>query len=314
MSKIITLTLNPVVDKNTNATGFWPNAMIKGTSPIYYAGGGGINVSRAIDNLGGTSTAIYLAGGRTGEHLEQLLNKTGISQLKVSIRKATRENLTVTDAASSYKYHFGLPGPTITKKEWKQVLQLLDYHVNKGDYLVASGKLPAGIPDNYYTIIAEIAKNKEARFILDTKGAALLHAIKSELFLIKPNLSELSYLNGVQEITYAQLNTIVEQFLKNHPCKNIVVSLGARGALLGTKDFLQYIQAPVVQEKNRIGAGDSMVAGMILAHQKGMTTTEMVQYGVACGSAATINSGAQLCNRKDVDSIYNWIKANTKSL
>ena len=313
MNKIITLTLNPVVDKNTSVAGFWPNAYIKATSPIYYAGGGGINVSRAIANLGGESTAMYLAGGRTGEHLKQLLNKTGISQLKVAIDRATRENLTVTDLASSYHYHFGLAGPLVREKEWKQVLQLLNQHLNKGDYLVASGKLPPGIPDNFYVLVSEIVSRKKAKFVLDTKGAALLHAVKSEIFLIKPNLSELSALGGVSEITFAALEKTVQQFITHHSCENIVVSLGAKGALMANRDFLQYIQAPVVQEKNTIGAGDSMVAGMILGHQKGMTITEMVQYGVACGSAATLNSGAQLCQSKNVNSIYKWIKSKSKT-
>ncbi len=308
--RVITVTLNPVVDKNTMVEGFVPDRKLWCSKPVYYAGGGGINVSRAIRKLGGTSTAIYMAGGRAGKHLKMLLDEKGIEQKIVHLKNSTRENLSVMDSRTQLQYRFGLPGPNIMEAEWKNALAVIDKHVRKGDYLVASGKLPPGVPDDFYFRVGSLVHEKKAKFILDTKGQALTNAIRTPIFLLKPNLSELCTLGGVDSVSSLELEQLAKKIIKSHACSTMVVSLGSRGALLVTNDMLKYIPAPVVEQKSAIGAGDSMVAGMVVSLLKGKSLIEMTKYGVACGAAATLRPGTQLCQKNDVDQICGWIKSN----
>ena len=125
--------------------------------------------------------------------------------------------------------------------------------------------------------------------------------------MLKPNLGELSTLCGVTSISAMELEPLAKKFLEEHDCGILVVSLGAKGALLATKDLIEHIPAPTVLQKSTIGAGDSMVAGMVVSLLKGKTYSEMVKYGVACGTAATMHEGTQLCNKEDADNLYKWI-------
>ncbi|MBU2906253.1 1-phosphofructokinase family hexose kinase [Arenibacter algicola] len=307
LKKIVTLTLNPVIDKSVSVAGISPNTKLRCTSPTYDAGGGGINVSRALKKLGEKSLCMYLAGGPTVEHLSQILDKAGIDQMVVPIKGWTRDNLAVTDTTTNLQYRFGVPGPLVEKEEWEALLIKLEKNLEEGDYLVASGKLPPGIPDDFYVLVAEIAKSKKVHFILDTSGEALAKATKSRVFMLKPNLGELSTLCGVTSISAMELEPLAKKFLKEHDCEILVVSLGPKGALLATKDLIEHIPAPTVLQKSTIGAGDSMVAGMVVSLLNGKSYSEMAKYGVACGTAATMHEGTQLCNKDDADNLYKWI-------
>ncbi len=311
MKKIITLTINPVVDKDTSVAGVKPNTKLRCVSPTYYAGGGGINVSRANKKLGGESLCMYLAGGPTGSHLQQLVSDDGIAQEVISIEGWTRDNLSVTDTITNLQYRFGVPGPNVKEKEWQQVLMVLEAYVQKDDYLVASGKLPSGVPTDFYVKVSEITNRKDAKLVLDTSGKALLPSMKAKIYMMKPNLGELSIICGVDFISAIELESLAKKFLEQNNCEVLVVSMGPKGALLATKDRMEHIPAPTVLQKSTIGAGDSMVAGMVLSLLKGKSLTEMAKYGVACGTAATIHPGTQLCKKADADNLYEWIDANT---
>ena len=314
MKKIITLTMNPVLDKDTTVAGIKPNTKLRCASPTYYAGGGGINVSRAIKKLGGESLCMYMAGGPTGSHLQELVSKESIGQEVISIEGWTRDNLSVTDTITNLQYRFGVPGPNVKEKEWQQVLTLLEEHVQKEDYLVASGKLPPGVPADFYVKVSEITDKKDAKLVLDTSGVALLPSMKAKIYMMKPNLGELSILCGVDFISAIELESLAKKFLEQNNCEVLVVSMGAKGALLATENVIEHILAPTVLQKSTIGAGDSMVAGMVLSLLKGKSLSEMVKYGVACGTAATIHPGTQLCKKEDADTLYEWINANSVTL
>ena len=315
MNNIITLTMNPVVDKDTSVAGIVPNKKLRCRSPDYYAGGGGINISRALKKLGGGSLCMYVAGGPSGTHLQQLVSEEGIPQKVIHIQGWTRENLSVTDTNTHLQYRFGVPGPKVSKKEWSEVLKQVEINTGEGDYLVASGKLPLGIPNDFYVQVSKIVKKKKGRYILDTSGEALLPSKKADIFLMKPNLAEFSILCGVESISVLELESLAKKFLDKNSVTVLVVSLGAKGALWATKDEIEYIAAPTVHQKSAIGAGDSMVAGMLFGLTQGKSNTEMVRYGVACGTAATLRPGTQLCNKEDADRLYEWITSqNVKKI
>lgn len=311
MKKIITLTVNPTIDKSTTVSGIKPNSKLRCANPVYEAGGGGINVSRVLHTLGGNSVCMYMAGGTTGKELQDMLTDLELLQQVIPIAGRVRENLSVTDTVNNQQYRFGMPGPKISEREWKNTLGHLDSVLSAGDYLVASGSLCPGMPIDFYAQVSHIAQNKKVKVILDTSGDALLKGAQAGVYLLKPNLGELAKLCGVKTISFLELESVAKTFLKNNPCEVLVISMGPQGALLVTNDILEYIAAPVVHQKSTIGAGDSMVAGMVYALANGKSLSEMAKYGVACGTAATMTEGTQLCKKRNVEELNTWIETNS---
>ncbi|ADV50309.1 1-phosphofructokinase family hexose kinase [Cellulophaga sp. E16_2] len=306
--KIITLTVNPAIDKSTTVNGIKPNSKLRCEQPIFEAGGGGINVSKVLQKLGQDSLCMYLAGGYTGAYFKTLLSETGIQQECISIKGITRENLAVTDVNCHQQYRFGMPGPEISEEECEETIKRLDKLLTEGTFLVASGSLSLGMPLDFYARIAKLVLAKKAKLILDTSGEPLIIGAQAGAFLIKPNLGELSRLCGVAEISFADLKPLAQKFIKNNPCELMVVSLGAQGALVITEDYHEHINAPVVYQNSTIGAGDSMVAGMVYALANNKPISEIAKFGVACGTAATMTPGSQLCTIEDVNKLYKFIK------
>lgn len=311
MKNIITLTVNPAIDKSTTVAGLKPNSKLRCTSPVFEAGGGGINVSHVLKELGGSSLCMYMAGGATGNHLKDILIELDISQKVIPIKGWTRENLAVTDTVQNHQYRFGMPGPELSEAECQEVLQELELLLEEGDFLVASGSLSPGMPIDFYAKVGLIAQKKGAKYVLDTSGEALVKGAMAGVYMLKPNLGELSTLCGVQTMSFRDLDASAKVFMDHTPCEILVVSLGAQGALMVTKDEVAYITAPIVYQQSTIGAGDSMVAGMIFRLAMGGSHMEMAQFGVACGTAATMSAGTQLCKMDDIEPLYQWIQKNT---
>lgn len=307
MHKIITLTVNPAIDKNSIVLQLKPDNKLRCAAPEYEAGGGGINVSRAIKELGGSSLCLYFAGGYSGDHLQDLIAEENISQKRVNTKEWTRENLTVVDESNGKQYRFVMPGTKVSETECAEILSVLENELSEGDYLVASGSLPDGLPTDFYAKVTQRANAKKARVILDTSGEALMQGAKAGVFMLKPNLNELSFLCGEPYLTGMQVQLKAREFLAANDCQSLVVSMGPKGALLITPEIVEHVPAPPVLMKNTVGAGDSMVAGMTLALTRGMSMREVIRYGVACGTAATMTEGADLIRKSDVKHLFEWI-------
>ena len=309
MSKIITITFNPAMDKSTTVPALIPEKKLKCTKPVYEPGGGGINVARAIKKLGGTATAIYMAGGYTGKAFTQLLNKEGIDSIVAEIKENTRENLIVYETSTNQQYRFGMPGPSILEHEWQQCLAQIE-NIKEADFIIVSGALPQGIPLAVYSKIGSIARSINAKLIVDTSGEALMEAVQTGLYLIKPNLAELSSLLGKEGLNIERVDEAAREVINKGKCEVVVVSMGAAGAMLVTGNLAMHIMPPAVKIKSTVGAGDSMLAGIVLSLAQNKSIEEAAQYGVACGTAATMNAGTELCRKEDADHLYKLIQMN----
>lgn len=285
-----------------------PEKKLKCAYPKLEPGGGGINVARTIKKLGGKSKAIYPAGGYTGKYFIELLQKENVASVIIETKTETRENMVVLDESSNQQYRFGMPGNPLTEGEWGQMLQKLK-EINEIQYIVASGSLPPGVPESVFAQIAIIAKMKNAKLIVDTSGEALRHAADEGVFLLKPNLGELAYLSGKDYLEQDEIAFAAKQLIKNGKCEVVVVSMGNEGALLVSETVEKRITPPPVKVKSTVGAGDSMVGGIVLALSKGENLEAAVEYGVACGTAATLSPGTGLCKPEDVDRLYKLIKS-----
>jgi 6-phosphofructokinase 2 len=303
MPAIVTITLSPCIDKSTSIPALIPEKKLKCTAPKLEPGGGGINVARAIKKLGGEAFTIFPSGGYTGKFFNHLLEKENIPAIIIQTINETRENIIVLDEYTNNQYRFGMPGTALNEKEWQQCLKAVE-KINNAEFIIASGSLPPGVPLNIYAQLAKIAKNKNAKFIVDTSGEALKQAMDEGVYLLKPNLGELCALVGKEELQPEEAKGIAKEIIAKGKCKVMVVSMGAAGAMLVTNKIDQTITPPQVKRKSTVGAGDSMVAGIVFYLSQGKSIVEAVQYGVACGTAATINPGTELCKKEDADKLY----------
>ena len=306
MSKILTITFNPAIDKSTSVDNLISEKKLKCTNPKFEPGGGGINVARAIKRLGGESTALYLAGGYTGNYFTELLVKENIQTIAVPCKNHTRENLIVFDEKSKLQYRFGMPGPVINESEWKDVLNTIE-KINDIEFIVASGSISEGVPIDIFGRISRIAKLKKIKLIVDSSGDALKESVDEGLFMLKPNINELSFLNGAGELRTEDVEDAARSIISKGKCKFMVISMGAEGAMLITEESTFKITPPKVNSISTVGAGDSMVAGIVQSLSLGRSITESVKYGVSCGTAATMNPGTELCHMDDVEKIYSQI-------
>ena len=310
MSTIVTVTFSPCIDKSTSIKKLLPDKKLQCTAPKLEPGGGGINVARAIKKLGGEATAIFPSGGYTGKHFNHLLATENIHAVIIETQNETRENIIVLDENENAQYRFGMPGTSLTNAEWMKCLKAVE-EIPDVSFIVASGSLPPGVPLNIFAKLAKIAKNKNAKFIVDTSGEALREAVNEGVYLLKPNLGELCFLSGKKRLEQHEIEAAAKEIIAEGKCEVVVISMGEEGALLVTNDLATIIKPPSVIKKSTVGAGDSMVAGIVYYLSKQKSITDAVKYGVACGTAATMNTGTELCKLKDVEEIYKIINTET---
>ena len=193
-----------------------------------------------------------------------------------------------------------MPSNALSMDEVDQILNAVS-RIKNPKFIIASGSLSPGVPLDIYADLSKIAKKSGAKFIVDTSGEALKHAFTEGAYLIKPNLLEVAMLAGLEKIEVKDVERVAKELINKNTCEVIVVSLGADGAILVTKNESHRVAAPKVEAKSTVGAGDSMVAGMVYALSKGFSFEKILQYGVASGTAATMNQGTELCKKKDVE-------------
>jgi len=297
---------NRLDDKSTTVPDLFPEKKLRCTVPVFEPGGGGINVARAIHKLGGQAVAAYLAGGYTGKALTKLVSAEGITSMVSQIELNTRENLVVYEDSSGSQYRFGMPGPIVKASEYQALLQSLE-NVTRAEYIVVSGSIPEGIPSSVFDELSHIAHAKNARLVVDTSGEALKHAVRSGVYLIKPNLRELGSLAGQDKVEPKQAVDLAKEVIRKGNCEFIALSMGGEGAILISKALQLKVVPPPVKIKSTVGAGDSMLGGIVYSLTQGKDIAGAMRYGVACGTAATLNPGTELCRREDADRLYELI-------
>jgi 6-phosphofructokinase 2 len=303
MPTIVTLTMNPALDIATATDRVEPAHKLRCSVPRYDPGGGGINVARAIHALGGEAVAVFPIGGPAGEMIRYMLQQEGVAHHAVAISGFTRESLAVEELTSGKQFRFILPGPELSPADQERCLDELSAAAEGAQYIVASGSLPPGVPDRFYARVSELAQRRRARFVLDTSGAALKQA-GCGIYLLKPSLRELADLAGRSIRTERDEEHAVRQIIKQDRCDIVVLSLGARGALLATAEGCERFGAIPVEARGTVGAGDSMLAGVVLGLSRGLTMRDGLRFGMAAGAAALLGSGTQLCRRSDVERLY----------
>lgn len=306
--RIATLTVNPAVDLSTQVLRVVPDRKLRCAAPLREPGGGGINVARAIYKLGGEATACFPAAGASGELLVELLAAEGVASKVVSVGGSTRENLNVVETMTGQQYRFCMPGPELTAP---QSTALLSEIVGLAPELaVLSGSLAPGMLADFYARATTALRELGARVVVDTSGDALHACANRGVFMIKASAREFASLIGESHVDRKHAGDLAARAVARGVCDVLVVSLGADGAVWATKTEQCLLTAPAIAVRSTVGAGDSMVAAIVLALARGQSLRDAMRQGVAAGSAAVMQSGTGLCRREDVEQLVPAIAEN----
>lgn len=304
---IKTLTLNPALDKTIIVENFKLNQLNRIKKVYKDAGGKGINVSKMLKKLGKESTAVGFLGGASGEFIKNELKKMEINSDFVETAEATRTNTKMVDQINNSFTDINEAGGLISQEKLEELEGKLFSDLKAGDILVLAGSIPAGLKDNIYAELIELAKSKDVKTILDADGELFRQGIKAGPTLIKPNEHELELYFEKEFKNQKDMILAAEKLLKEG-IEMIMLSLGKEGAVFISQTEKYFIEPLKLDVKSTVGAGDAMVAGLAYALENELELKEMLKTAAACSSATLIREGTEMGSREDVERLKNEIK------
>jgi 6-phosphofructokinase 2 len=309
MTTILTLTMNPSLDIATSIGLVTDTIKLRCTQEQVHPGGGGINVSRIIHNLGGNSCALFPCGGYTGNQLQFLLEEEGLTSHALAIKSDTRQSFSVHETSSGKDYRFLLPGHTLDENTAQSCLSYISTLHPTPRYLVASGSLPPGISEDFYARVSKIAQSINCLFVLDTSGTPLNHALSTGgIYLFKPSLQELEEFTGQILATESAQIQAAHALIQTGQVKIVVLSLGSDGAMLVSAEGVLKAQSIPVTPVSTVGAGDSVVGGMVWALDNGMNTEQALRYGIASAAATITNPHGEMGRAADIHALIDQVR------
>lgn len=300
---IATLTVNPTIDVSMEVDEVFHTHKMRGSNQRSDPGGGGICVARVLVRLGDNARCFYMSGGATGVALDGLLDLHQLVRTRIPIRGETRVATSVFERGSGREYRFVPDGPVIAPEEWQECLdRLADANCN---YLVASGSLARGMPDDFYARVAAKAKQRDIRVVLDSSGAGLAHGLAGGgVFLVKPSIGELRSLTGLTLATDDEIADAALAIVARGEAENVAVSMGHQGALLANASGVLHLPAIPVEARSSVGAGDSFLAAMVHALVQAWPIEDALRLGISAGAAAVLTPGSNLARAEDVRRLY----------
>ena len=295
---IATVTMNPTIDIAARAETVQPTHKLRTYAERQDPGGGGINVTSVLTALGCRTRALLLAGGSTGRLLDELLADRGIERHVVPIDGRTRTSHAMTDESSGHEYRFISQGPVVSEPEWTAMLEAI--RTLDATWLIVSGSLPPGIPAEFYAWLAAAAHARGMRFALDTSGPPLRAALSAGgpgMTLVKSSLSELESIVGRKLPDVADQEAASIELVRSGRTELFALTLGDEGATLASAHGLLRLPALDVVVNGTVGAGDSFLAGMVMALSEGRTPEDALAWGIAAGGASVMMPGTASLDR-----------------
>jgi len=296
---IVTVTLNPALDKTLTI-----NQLKLGESNCimsyrYDPGGKGLNVSRIVNELGRDTVALGFLGGDIGLHIRSALDRMGLKHDFVEIPNNTRTNISLLDVAKPPATEFNDPGPQITEEELLELEARLLKYLKNADLVVFAGSIPPGLPTDTYQRLIHLVEQRGKLTVLDASGAAMIQGIKETPYFIKPNRYEASKLLGRELSTKEEVIQAGKDLL-NDGIKVVGISMGKEGTILVTDSEVWQAYPVDVPVKSGVGAGDSLVAGICIGIVEKLSWPEALKLGTAAASASCMQEGTQLGKKNDI--------------
>ncbi len=297
---VLTVTPNPSIDVAASTEVITPEHKLRCVGLHRDPGGGGVNVARVLARLGTDCLALFPAGGAIGTLLQQRLDEEAVPALALRIEGETRESFTVLERSSGREYRFVLPGPRLAAPEWQACLDRVESLLDAFPWVVASGSLPEGMPNDFYARLARLVRSRGGRIAVDASGGALAAALEEGVDLVKPNLRELRELTGQALADEDEWTRAAEELVRAGKARTVALSLGHRGALLVASG--ETIRAPAldVEIAGTVGAGDSFLAAMVWRLSCGRPLEDALRHAVAAGTAALLAPGTSLARHADI--------------
>ena len=301
---VVTVTVNPALDVSMTVDHLVPDHKMRAHDLRREAGGGGVNVARALRRLGVSSTAFAVVGGAIGSELASRMDAEGLDVAEFRIPGITRESVAITEACTGRQYRVAVEGPAVDDPD-ALLGSITDAAAHAGT-VILSGSLASNMPTDFYAQVIA-ALGPRVTTIVDSHGPALVAAATSAT-IIKPSQRELAALVGWEPSTAHEIERAAREVLAGGAVGAVVASRGPSGALLAARgETPVWFRPPAVHPVSTVGAGDSMVAGIAASLVGGSDLVDAVRYGVATGTAAVLTPGSQLCEVADVDRLADQV-------
>lgn len=299
---IITVTMNPAIDKTVEIEQLVPNGLNRIQKVEYDAGGKGINVSKTIHELGGESLAMGFLGGNAGKTIENVLTSWNIQHDFIWVEGETRTNTKVFEKSGGVT-ELNEPGPVINEVQVEELIQKICEHTDKETLVVLAGSIPAGVDKNIYAAITESVHEKGGSVLMDADGELFRNALKASPDIIKPNQVELEeYIGADYRLSMGELKALAEKF-QNNGIKTVAISMGKGGAMIVRDKFVARCPALSVKAHSTVGAGDAMVAALAYSWDKKLGDEETVRLCMATSAGAVTTVGTKPPARAVVDEL-----------
>lgn len=288
---ILTVTLNPAIDRTIIVDNFSMDQVNRIKHIRRDIGGKGLNVTKTINAMGGTSKALLVLGGENGAFIRDRAKADGLSIMAFEIEGNTRENIKIVDPLNHTFTDINEPGPVLNEETCKVLAETIANAISPRDWLVISGSSPQGIDTAFYETVFSHAEALGVKVIADVSGAQLEAFIKFKPWLIKPNIHELGELFGIKiedsvsAIQYAR--QIIERGVST-----VVVSMGEKGLLWVNAERAIVANAVKVPVKSTVGAGDAIVAGLTLGLSRGEAPETIIREAVAAATCVITTEGS----------------------
>lgn len=311
---ILTIALNPALDMATHVPEVIAGPKLRCAAPRFDPGGGGVNVARAISKLGGAARALVAVGGALGDRLVQLMTDEGVTALPVNVSGETRISFAVTDDSTGGQFRFSVPGQPLGPADATRLLTAIVKHSPQDGFVVISGSITPGLPDDFQTRIIAALVPKRVRVVIDTSSRALNWLIahpEIPVDLLRIDQSEAAEAATHPMTTITDSVNFARDLIARGVAKTVVTGRGAEGSVMVSGDDRLFCHAPVVQVRSKIGAGDAFVGAMTLALARGAAPDEALKWGVAAASATVGTEGTALCDLADAQACFDRCQTET---
>ena len=285
---ILTVSCNPAIDKTYNTSNVMIGQINRMRDLVSIPGGKAVNVTKVLRQFDAHVTATGFVGGYTGDFIEEELRNMGVNTSFTTIRGLTRSNMNII-GDDGYVTEILEPGPKILSFEREDFMDRFRELVKISEYVVLSGSLTEGLPEDFYAKLIKICNEHGAKAFLDASGEPLKRGIEAVPYCIKPNRRELEYAVGKKLSTEAEIIQAAYEYIKAGVVK-VVVSMGDKGLLQITKTKVIKAVPPRIKKVNTVGCGDCVVAAMILGMLQGLNDEDTMKFaaGVSAANATTL--------------------------
>jgi 1-phosphofructokinase len=303
---VITVTLNPAIDKTVKLSNFEIGSLNRIKEVRKDAGGKGINVSKVVAELQGQTKALGFLAGSSGQFIADSLEMIGVKHNFTWLAGETRTNLKMIDLATDEETEINEPGPQVSAEDLAKLTDDLLNTVKTGDFVILTGSLPQGTPEDIYADLITKVKQKGGKVVLDTYGQPFLEGVKAKPSLVKPNIHELE---KIVARPLESTSKVIEAAKEIHQSgvEIVVVSLGGEGSIVVSQNGVLKVNAPKVEVESTVGAGDTLVGALSLKLSQGVDLKEAIHFATAASANSVTKAGTQLCKQDEIDQLLDQI-------